>query len=188
MRFSNYDEMREFVLANSNDVEKARVIEEDALFRERGWTKYILAIGNYFSDERKQECLFFGGSARDSYMLYKVSFPNSTSKDLLESETAKQILFNDALRLRLRYVYIDMFLQRELLELQKKLDKMTYELGLKYREKLISKNRERIVIYENSIPDEDFDIINSETRNSSEDVNDILRKYFIVVLEAFVGL
>ena len=81
-----------------------------------------------------------------------------------------------------------MFLQRELLELQKKLDKMTCELGLKYREKLISKNRERIVIYENSIPDEDFDIINSETRNSSEDVNNILRKYFIVVLEAFVGL
>ena len=53
---------------------------------------------------------------------------------------------------------------------------------------LISKKRERIVIYENSISDEDFDIINSETRNSSEDVNDILRKYFIVVLEAFVGL
>ena len=106
----------------------------------------------------------------------------------MESETAKQILFNDALRLRLRYVYLDMFLQSELLEFQKKLDKMTYELGLKYREKLISKNRERIVIYENSISDEDFDIINSETRNSSEDVNNILRKYFIVVLEAFVGL
>ena len=124
MRFCNYEEMREFVLANSNAAEKARVIEEDALFRERGWTKYILAIGNYFSDERKQDCLFFGGSARDSYMLYKVSFPNSTSKDLLESETAKQILFNDALRLRLRYVYINTFLQRELLEVQKKLDKM----------------------------------------------------------------
>lgn len=188
MKYSNYDEMKEFVLANSNDAEKARVMEEDALFRERGWTKYILAIGNYFAEERKQECLFFGGSARDSYLLYKVSFPETTNRDLLESETAKQILFNDALRLRIRYVYIDRFLQEKLFEFQKKLDIMTCDLGLKYREKLVSNNKERIVISENSIPDEDFDIINSETKNSTEEVNDILRKYFIVVLEAYVGL
>ena len=107
MDFRSYEEMLNYVLSISTEEEKARIKEEDKLFEDRGWKKYIFAIGKYFSEERQFPSDFFGGSARDSYLLYKVSFPNKVNSTLLKNKEAKNILFNDALRLKIKYIHVD---------------------------------------------------------------------------------
>ena len=107
MDFRSYDEMLNYVLSLSNKEEKARIKEEDELFKKRGWEKYIFAIGKHFSEERQFPSDVFGGSARDSYLLYKVSFPDKINSTLLIRKRAKEILFNDALRVNIKHVFID---------------------------------------------------------------------------------
>ena len=174
-----------YVLSISTEEEKARIKEEDKLFEYRGWKKYIFAIGKYFSEERQFPSDFFGGSARDSYMLYKVSFPNKVNSTLLNDKEAKSILFNDALRVRIKYINVMGLSKGVLEEFQRKLDSMSSELGLKYKEKLIQNNEERIIVSNTDIPTEDFDLINNEKKESNYEENDVLRKYLIIVLEIY---
>ena len=120
MNFRSYEEMLDYVLSNSNEEERARIMEEDKLFEKRYWKKYIFAIGKYFSEERKEESQYFGGSARDSYLLYKVSFPDKVNSTLLKDEEAKSILFNDALRVRIKYIHVKSLSKGVLEEFQRK--------------------------------------------------------------------
>ena len=62
---------------------------------------------------------------------------------------------------------------------------MSSELGLKYKEKLIQNNEERIIVSNTDIPTEDFDLINNEKKDSNYEENDILRKYLIIVLKIY---
>ena len=185
MDFRSYEEMLNYVLSISTEEEKARIKEEDKLFEKRGWKKYIFAIGKYFSEERQFPSDFFGGSARDSYLLYKVSFPDTVNTTLLTNEEAKSILFNDALRVRIRYIHVKSLSKGVLEEFQRKLDSMSLELGLKYKRILIQNNEERIIVSNTDIPTEDFDLINNEKKESNYEENDVLRKYLIIVLEIF---
>ena len=185
MDFRSYEEMLNYVLSISTEEEKARIKEEDKLFEDRGWKKYIFAIGKYFSEERQFPSDFFGGSARDSYMLYKVSFPNKVNSTLLNDKEAKSILFNDALRVRIKYIKVMSWSKGILEEFQRKLDSMSSELGLKYKEKLIQNNEERIIVSNTDIPTEDFDLINNEKKDSNYEENDVLRKYLIIVLKIY---
>ena len=185
MDFRSYEEMLNYVLSISTEEEKARIMEEDDLFEKRGWKKYIFAIGKYFSEERQFPSDFFGGSARDSYLLYKVSFPNKVNSTLLNDKEAKSILFNDALRVRIKYIKVMSWSKGILEEFQRKLDSMSSELGLKYKEKLIQNNEERIIVSSTDIPTEDFDLINNEKKDSNYEENDILRKYLIIVLKIY---
>ena len=185
MDFRSYEEMLNYVLSISTEEEKARIKEEDKLFEDRGWKKYIFAIGKYFSEERQFPSDFFGGSARDSYLLYKVSFPNKVNSTLLNDKEAKSILFNDALRVRIKYIKVMSWSKGILEEFQRKLDSMSSELGLKYKEKLIQNNEERIIVSNTDIPTEDFDLINNEKKDSNYEENDVLRKYLIIVLKIY---
>ena len=124
MDFRSYEEMLDYVLSISDEEEKARITEEDDLFEKRGWKKYILAIGKHFSEERRFPSDNFGGSARDSYLLYKVSFPDTVNTTLLTNEEAKSILFNDALRLKIKYIHVDTLSKGILEEFQGKLKNM----------------------------------------------------------------
>ena len=185
MDFRSYEEMLNYVLSISTEEEKARIKEEDKLFEDRGWKKYIFAIGKYFPDGMQYPCDFFGGSVRDSYLLYKVSFPNKVNSTLLNDKEAKSILFNDALRVRIKYIKVMSWSKGILEEFQRKLDSMSSELGLKYKEKLIQNNEERIIVSSTDIPTEDFDLINNEKKDSNYEENDILRKYLIIVLKIY---
>ena len=185
MDFRSYEEMLNYVLSISTEEEKARIKEEDKLFEDRGWKKYIFAIGKYFSEERQFPSDFFGGSVRDSYLLYKVSFPDTVNSTLLNDKEAKSILFNDALRVRIKYIKVMSWSKGILEEFQRKLDSMSSELGLKYKEKLIQNNEERIIVSSTDIPTEDFDLINNEKKDSNYEENDILRKYLIIVLKIY---
>ncbi|MDD6841316.1 MAG: hypothetical protein PUD65_08430 [Spirochaetales bacterium] len=193
MDFRSYEEMLNYVLSISTKEEKARIMEEDMLFEERGWKKYILFIGNCFSEDRKADWNSYGGSARDSYLLYKVSFPDTVNTTLLTNEEAKSILFNDALRVRIRYIHVDTLSKGILEEFQGKLKNMSSVLGLEYnresiqnnKEKIKEKNEERIIVSNTVIPTEDLDLIKNEKRDSTEEENEVLRKYLIIMLESY---
>lgn len=195
MDFRSYEEMLNYVLSISNEEEKARIMEEDDLFEKRGWKKYILAIGKHFSEERRFLSEFFGGSARDSYLLYKVSFPDTVNTTLLTNEEAKSILFNDALRVRIRYIHVDTLSKGILEKFQGKLKNMSSVLGLEYiresiqnnKEKIKEKNKERIIVSNTVIPTEDLDLIKNEKKDSTEEENEVLRKYLIIMLEYYTG-
>ena len=60
---------------------------------------------------------------------------------------------------------------------------MSSKFGLKYKEKLISNNKKRIVISDTDIPIEDFNLINDEKVDSEEKEIGILRMYLIMVLQ-----
>ena len=195
MDFRSYEEMLNYVLSISNEEEKARIMEEDDLFEKRGWKKYIFAIGKHFSEERRFPSDFFGGSARDSYLLYKVSFPDTVNTTLLTNEEAKNILFNDALRLKIKYIHVDTLSKGILEEFQGKLKNMSSVLGLEYiresiqnnKEKIKEKNEERIIVSNTVIPTEDLDLIKNEKKDSTEEENEVLRKYLIIMLEYYTG-
>ena len=195
MDFRSYEEMLNYVLSISNEEEKARIMEEDDLFEKRGWKKYILAIGKYFPDGMQYPWDFFGGSVRDSYLLYKVSFPNKINRTLLENKEAKNILFNDALRLKIKYIHVDTLSKGILEEFQGKLKNMSSVLGLEYiresiqnnKEKIKEKNEERIIVSNTVIPTEDLDLIKNEKKDSTEEENEVLRKYLIIMLEYYTG-
>ena len=195
MDFRSYEEMLNYVLSISTKEEKARIMEEDMLFEERGWKKYILFIGNCFSEDRKADWNSYGGSARDSYLLYKVSFPDTVNTTLLTNEEAKSILFNDALRVRIRYIHVDTLSKGILEEFQGKLKNMSSVLGLEYiresiqnnKEKIKEKNEERIIVSNTVIPTEDLDLIKNEKKDSTEEENEVLRKYLIIMLEYYTG-
>ena len=188
MDFRSYEDLLNYVLSISDEEEKARIMEEDDLFEKRGWKKYILAIGKYFPDGMQYPCDFFGGSVRDSYLLYKVSFPDTVNTTLLTNEEAKNILFNDALRLKIKYIHVKSLSKGVLEEFQRKLDSMSSELGLKYKEKLIQNNEERIIVSNTDIPTEDFDLINNEKKDSNEEEKIVLRKYLIINFLQCIGL
>lgn len=202
MDFRSYEEMLNYVLSISKkEEEKARIKEEDELFEKRGWKKYILAIGKYFPDGMQYPCDFFGGSVRDSYLLYKVSFPDTVNTTLLTNEEAKNILFNDALRLKIKYIHVDTLSKGILEKFQGKLKNMSSVLGLEYNRELIQNNKEiikennkeiikeenveRIIVSNTVIPTEDLDLIKNERRDSTEEENEVLRKYLIIMLESY---
>lgn len=195
MDFRSYEDLLNYVLSISKEEEKARIMEEDDLFEKRGWKKYILAIGKYFPDGMQYPCDFFGGSVRDSYLLYKVSFPNKINRTLLENKEAKNILFNDALRLKIKYIHVDTLSIGILEEFQGKLKNMSSVLGLEYiresirnnKEKIKEKNEERIIVSNTVIPTEDLDLIKNEKKDSTEEENEVLRKYLIIMLEYYTG-
>ena len=195
MDFRSYEDLLNYVLSISNEEEKARIMEEDELFEKRGWKKYILAIGKYFPEERRFSSDDFGRSARDSYLLYKVSFPDTVNTTLLTNEEAKSILFNDALRLKIKYIHVDTLSKGILEEFQGKLKNMSSVLGLEYiresiqnnKEKIKEKNEERIIVSNTVIPTEDLDLIKNEKKDSTEEENEVLRKYLIIMLEYYTG-
>ena len=188
MDFRSYEDLLNYVLSISNEEEKARIMEEDELFEKRGWKKYILAIGKYFPEERRFSSDDFGRSARDSYLLYKVSFPDTVNTTLLTNEEAKSILFNDALRVRIKDVFIESVLIKKLENYHRKLESMSSELGLKYKKRLIQDKEERIIVSNTDIPTEVFDLINNEKKESNEEENKVLRKYLIINISQYIGL
>ena len=47
MKYKEYDEIILDITKNASETEKKKILEEDELFRIRGWEKYILALVNF---------------------------------------------------------------------------------------------------------------------------------------------
>ena len=61
------------------------------------------------------------------------------------------------------------------------------EYWLGHKEKIKEKNEERIIVSNTVIPTEDLDLIKNEKKDSTEEENEVLRKYLIIMLEYYTG-
>ena len=114
--FESYLGLVQYVREHSTDKEEiARIEEEIRLFEERGWEEYVLFLANLLPRLNKSEALpFLSKSALDSYFLYKAENGSSINQDRLRNDKAKGILFNDALRLDIKLVWMRSYWEEKL--------------------------------------------------------------------------
>ena len=174
--------------------ELERVRNEFKLFEERGWQKYIVVLSKIMRAIRNSGYSGTeGGSARDSYALRMYSH-SPGYEGLIGNRRGEEILFNDALRMNYKIEEAHMHMNRtQIRTLDRILDPIVRDSGLQVRQK-ITKDRmtngvnfkgfqeELIVLSDEPIPDEDFNLILNETEESSECEAERLRKYLIVKL------
>jgi len=110
--YKNYEDLLNVVLANSNEEEKARIVEENELTKERGWEEYILLLANMLPELSENGC-FLSLSVMDSYLLFKANNLDKTDNKLLRNQKAKDVLFNDALKLRIENIWLSICLEEK---------------------------------------------------------------------------
>lgn len=177
--------------------ELERVRNEFKLFEERGWQKYIVVLARIMRGIEEDGFLFDEictelGSARNSYALRKFRRGETDVNGLLGSRKGEEILFNDALRLTFSiHSPHDDFNVRSEINLDNILDPIVRQSGLFYKQKLLRNDNnpdcghrmyqeELLVLSTASIPDEDVSLIVNETKESSEEEAERLRKYLII--------
>ncbi len=178
--------------------ERKRIDEEFELFERRGWQKYIVILSKIITGLEKDDVLQFdlartcheGGSSYDSYVLRKFRGENAdVLRNLLTDNRSRGYLFNDALRLMFSIHSFDKNMNiKSIQHLDAILDPIVKESGLHYAQNLKSGpypwakecNVELLVLSESKIPEEDFELIVNETRRSTPEEADRLRKYLIV--------
>ena len=181
---------------NKDSTETKRLIAEAKLFSERGWQKYILFLADLLKqlEENKAAC-FQEKSAMDSVILNKMVNREEKAARLLGSDKSWEILSNDAIRLELytRFAFKEL-LVKNLKDIDSAIEKALKRHPLKYRQSLKSVSLEgfggveMIVISETDIPDEDFEIIVKERKESTEAEAAVLRKYLIITVDAGKGI
>lgn len=190
----NYEEFKNRVLEVCRSAEETkRVQEEFALFEQRGWEKYVVLAADIIAKvETRIKPIIFGGSCWDSYAIRKAVDPHYDWSGLLQDKKSHDILFNDALRLDYSVVWaFDDWLVRDLIKLDSVLNECLAISGLHVKE-VITKNEatkeERMIISFSPIPEEDIALIAHETRQSTPEEADNLRKYLIIIIKAHKGI
>lgn len=201
---NSFDDFVEQALKRcTSEEEIERVNEEVELFRNRGWEKYIVLVVKLIKDI--QQFRFFDpynlvGSAMDSYAIRLVTTNKKESKDFLEDNNKRRILFTDTLRFT--FQFHKMFMEGTLdffKRLNDNLEAYISELGLVYTEHLIDGENARaigsprtkdnlIIISNNRVLEDDEKWILTETRKVRDGEIDILRKYLLIKISMFDGL
>ena len=106
MKYKTYEEIVSFVGKDASEKELERIREENELFINRKWEKYVLFLVNTLSNRSGIDSSFrpeWGGSALDSLIIQKaIGFGIWGDEHEPFVERNRNILFNDALRLVLR--------------------------------------------------------------------------------------
>ena len=106
MKYKTYEEIVSFVGKDASEKELERIREENKLFINRKWEKYVLFLVNTLSNRSGIDSSFrpeWGGSALDSLIIQKaIGFKIWGDEHEPFVERNRNILFNDALRLVLR--------------------------------------------------------------------------------------
>ena len=102
MKYKTYEEIVSFVGKDASEKEFERIREEDELFINRKWEKYVLFLVNTLSNRSGIDSSFrpeWGGSALDSLIIQKaIGFGIWGDEHEPFVEKNKSILFNDAYR------------------------------------------------------------------------------------------
>ena len=188
-----------------SEEETKRVLEEIELFASRGWEKYILMVVNTVRDVVEQISFInrdydLIGSAMDSYAVRLLTSDKRKSKDFLNDEKKRGILFNDALRFTIRYwdktAMSDPEFENRLYGIVKS---NIRELGLLYSEHFVTGINPRaigspntkdnqIIVSKDPVPEDDERWILTETRKVREGEIEILRKYLILKVSMYSGM
>lgn len=192
----NYESILAEVLNNCDEREKERIMQEDELFQRRGWCKMIEFLCGLIEKTNGRYHFYYAGSSLDSYLIYKFAELQQTSfshlynafkngginigERLLNGEKARSILFIDVLRITidiagLRASYIDY-----LIELNKTLEELICETGLRKRQALIDPSTELLVLSNDEISDSDLDVVLKEKKDSTPEEIEVLHKMLII--------
>lgn len=192
--FESYLGLVQYVREHSTDKEEiARIEEEIRLFEERGWEEYVLFLANLLPRLNKSEALpFLSKSALDSYFLYKAENGSSINQDRLRNDKAKGILFNDALRLDIKLVWMRSYWEEKIRVFNDIFKSEIKKHGLfsSERQTLNTKDdvSETVILSTSEIPEKDVEIIMNEKPDSTGSESGILRKYLIIRISIHNGI
>lgn len=192
-----FEQIKKDVLALSLTYdEKIRIGEELDLFEERGWNDYVaLAINIIDEVEEKVKFCFTGFSALDSLFVLKAT-GKYIPDNFINKEHAKDILFNDAFRLKIEVVYayrkelsyyyrLTNFIVSELVRMNPNLKHYSKTFSSK-----IESSKRIFAITKNNTKTtpEDLRIIENEKRDGPREEINVLSKYFLVYLSSHQGI
>ena len=202
MKYKTYEEIVSFVGKDASEKELKRIREEDELFINRKWEKYVLFLVNTLSNRSGIDSSFrpeWGGSALDSLIIQKaIGFGIWGDEHEPFVEKNKNILFNDALRLVLR-VHSGLIREHDVMKRIYQFEESMEEYGFNHVNEIV-KNKfftklghhldksEVYIISENRITDECIAAVKNENVNESEDEKTLLRKCLLVYMTVFSGL
>ena len=201
-KYKTYEEIVSFVRKDASEKELKRIREEDELFINRKWEKYVLFLVNTLSNRSGIDSSFrpeWGGSALDSLIIQKaIGFGIWGDEHEPFVEKNKNILFNDALRLVLR-VHSGFIREQNVIERINQFEESLAEYGFNHvygivNNKFYTKHGHHLdksevyIISENRITDECIAAVKNENVNESEDEKSLLRKCLLVYMTVFSGL
>ena len=201
-KYKTYEEIVSFVGKDASEKELKRIREEDELFINRKWEKYVLFLVNTLSNRSGIDSSFrpeWGGSALDSLIIQKaIGFGIWGDEHEPFVEKNKNILFNDALRLVLR-VHSKFIREQNVIKRINQFEESLTEYGFNHVNGIVN-NRfytnhgrhndkaEVYIISENRITDEYIAAVKNENVNESEDEKSLLRECLLVYMTVFSGL
>ena len=202
MKYKTYEEIVSFVGKDASEKELERIREENKLFINRKWEKYVLFLVNTLSNRSGIDYSFrpeWGGSALDSLIIQKaIGFGIWGDEHEPFVERNRNILFNDALRLVLR-VHSQFIREQDLTKSINQFEESLDEYGFNHVNGIVN-NRfytnhgrhndkaEVYIISENRITDEYIAAVKNENVNESEDEKSLLRECLLVYMTVFSGL
>ena len=202
MKYKTYEEIVSFVGKDASEKELKRIREEDELFINRKWEKYVLFLVNTLSNRSGIDSSFrpeWGGSALDSLIIQKaIGFGIWGDEHEPFVEKNKNILFNDALRLVLR-VHSRFIREQNVINRINQFEESLAEYGFNHvngivKNKFYTKHgrhndkSEIYIISEKRITDECIAAVKNENANESEDEKSLLRECLLVYMTIFSGL
>lgn len=176
--------------------ERFRIEEELDLFEIRGWNDYIaLAINLIVEIEEKVVFCFTGFSVLDSLFVLKAT-GKYVPDNFVNKKHARDILFNDALRLKIEVVYA---YEKELVYYCRLANFIITEyLKMKPIFKSFAKTlkntkdtSKRLFVIANSrvkVSKEDLNIIEKEKSDGPREEINVLNKYFMIYLTGHLGI
>lgn len=202
MKYKTYEEIVSFVSKDASEKELERIREENELFINRKWEKYVLFLVNTLSNRSGIDYSFrpeWGGSALDSLIIQKaIGFGIWGDEYEPFVERNRNILFNDALRLVLR-VHSGFIREQDLTKSINRFEESLEEYGFNHVNGIVN-NRfytnhgrhndkaEVYIISEKRITDEYIAAVKNENVNESEDEKSLLRECLLVYMTVFSGL
>ena len=202
MKYKTYEEIVSFVGKDASEKELKRIREEDELFINMKWEKYVLFLVNTLSNRNGIDSSFrpeWGGSALDSLIIQKaIGFGIWGDEHEPFVEKNKNILFNDALRLVLR-VHSGFIREYDVMKRIYQFEESLEEYGFNHVYGIVNNKfytklghhldkSEVYIISENRITDECIAAVKNENANESEDEKSLLRKCLLVYMTVFSGL
>ena len=200
----NYESILAEVLKNSDEREKARITQEDALFQSRGWCKMVEFLCGLVEKTKASYSFYYNGSFLASYLLYKYAklrqidllhlyhMIRRGSEDIgdriLNGDLASK-LFTEALCASIdavgyRSVLEEINIENQILrlaELSSKIEDLIRETGLRKKEALLDSSAELLVLSNDEITDADM-------KNVLNEEKEVLHKMLIVKIKVVNAL
>ena len=171
-------------------IEAVRIKKEAEIFQKRGWQEYILFLAAFLKELDKTGVKYTHSSksAMDSYLLAKMVDPDFFDEHKVHNDNSLSYLENDALRLALNVVTIRDNFKSEFEAIDKALksalDKYPLKMKEILRENSCDKMSELTILSHDAIPQEHIEIVQNETKESSDYEAEVLRKYLIITIDA----